>query len=341
MTEPSTDFDQVKHRDRRPVLSSAVLTMDVPRVSSESSEFFHAPVLLAEVVGALANVPAGVIVDATVGGAGHGAAILDDRADVVLHGFDQDADAVAVARRRLDRFGPRAFVHHERFDRVIETLDELGVAEIAGFLMDLGVSSPQLDRPERGFSYRSSGPLDMRMDPRAELTAAAVVNSYSAAELVDVLRSYGDERHAPRIASAIVENRPLTTTADLAEVISGAVPAAARRKPGHPAKRSFQAIRIEVNAELAILGETVSDLIERLATGGVGLVLTYHSGEDRIVKDRMRRAVDGDDLPGMPTTSAHEWAWRGAKRPGEGELHRNPRAASARLRAVRRRSVDS
>jgi 16S rRNA (cytosine1402-N4)-methyltransferase len=175
------------------------------------------------------------------------------------------------------------------------------------------------------------------MDPDSSVTAAMVVNDYTVSELIDVLRSYGDERHAARIASAIVAARPISTTSELAEVVSAAVPAAARRKPGHPAKRSFQAIRIEANGELAILGDSVSAVIGRLEPGGIGLVLTYHSGEDRIVKHRMRTAIDGEDLAGMPSTSPYEWAWRGARRPSPAELERNPRASSARLRGIRRR----
>ena len=312
--------------------------MDERPPPGDPEHFRHDPVLLYEVVTAFGAAPAGIVVDATLGGAGHSRALLEARSDLVLHGFDQDADAVVAARARLERFGERAEVHHERFDRIGPTLDAAGVGAISGFLMDLGVSSPQLDRAERGFSYRTAGPLDMRMDPRSERTAAAVVNEYSQGELVDVLRSYGDERHAVRIAAEIVAHRPFSTTSELADAIARAMPAPARRRPGHPAKRSFQAIRIEVNRELELLGDSLTSLIERLAPGGTGLVLTYHSGEDRIVKDRMRRAVEADDLRGMPSSSEFEWAWRGSTRPGDAELERNPRAASARLRGIRRRS---
>ncbi len=176
----------------------------------------------------------------------------------------------------------------------------------------------------------------MRMDPEGRRSASDVVNGYPVDELTDLLRSYGDERHARRVAEAIVANRPISTTTELARVIVSAMPAAARRGPGHPAKRSFQAIRIEVNDELAILGDAVGDLSGRLGAGGVGLVLTYHSGEDRIVKDRLRTLIRGDDLPGMPSTSGFEWAWRGAKRPSERELEVNPRSSSARLRGIHR-----
>jgi 16S rRNA (cytosine1402-N4)-methyltransferase len=314
-----------------------MLAMAERTTASGPSEFSHEPVMIDAVVEACRTIPAGVFVDATVGGGGHAAALLDARGDLELHGFDQDPDAVEAARRHLERFGERALVHKARFDRAPEVLGHSGVEAIAGFLMDLGVSSPQFDRPERGFSYRFSGPLDMRMDPTATLTAAVVVNDYSPAELLDVLRSYGDERHARRIVDAVVARRPIETTAELADIVRDAVPAAARRQPGHPAKRSFQAIRIEVNRELAILAESLGALSALLVPGGIGLVLTYHSGEDRIVKDRLRDAVEGDDLHGLPRRSEFEWAWRGAERPSPEEVERNPRATSARLRGLRRR----
>ncbi len=289
-----------------------------------------------EVLDAFDAAPAGAIVDATLGGAGHALALLEHREDIVLHGIDQDAVAMAVARERLTAHADRVHTHPVRFDAAADALDDAGVSEISGFLMDLGVSSPQLDHADRGFSYRNDGPLDMRMDRTRALTAADVVNGYDLGELIDVLRSYGDERHAPRIARAILAHRPISGTAQLADVIRDAVPAAARRAPGHPAKRSFQAIRIEVNAELSILSSSIDALITRLAVGGIGLVLTYHSGEDRIIKDRMRDAIDGNAPAGLPITTDFEWFWRGAHTPSEEEIERNPRAKSARLRAIRR-----
>lgn len=289
-----------------------------------------------EVLDAFDAAPAGAIVDATLGGAGHALALLEHREDIVLHGIDQDAVAMAVARERLTAHADRVHTHPVRFDAAADALDDAGVSEISGFLMDLGVSSPQLDHADRGFSYRNDGPLDMRMDRTRALTAADVVNGYDLGELIDVLRSYGDERHAPRIARAILAHRPISGTAQLADVIRDAVPAAARRAPGHPAKRSFQAIRIEVNAELSILSSSIDALIARLAVGGIGLVLTYHSGEDRIIKDRMRDAIDGNAPAGLPITTDFEWFWRGAHTPSEEEIERNPRAKSARLRAIRR-----
>jgi len=299
-------------------------------------DFFHVPVMRDEVLDAFDEAPAGAIVDATLGGAGHALALLEHRSDIVLHGIDQDAVAMAVARERLAAHADRVHTHPVRFDAAADALDDAGVSEISGFLMDLGVSSPQLDHADRGFSYRNDGPLDMRMDRSRALTAADVVNGYDLGELIDVLRSYGDERHAPRIARAILAHRPISGTTQLAEVIRDAVPAAARRAPGHPAKRSFQAIRIEVNAELSILSSSIDSLIARLAVGGIGLVLTYHSGEDRIIKDRMRDAIDGNAPAGLPITTDFEWLWRGAHTPTEEEIERNPRAKSARLRAIRR-----
>lgn len=312
-------------------------------------EFAHDPVMIAEITDIFSEAirrqsgqsggdsGAPVVADLTLGGAGHTASLLEAIPNIVTHGFDQDDDALAAASRRLEVHSGRAHLHRTRFDHASRLLHEHGVSSVAGFLMDLGVSSPQLDWADRGFSYRLDGPLDMRMDTSQHTTAADIVNSYSVGELIDVLRSYGDERHAARIANAIVDQRPIESTTALAAVVAESLPAAVRRKStGHPAKRTFQALRIEVNNELAILGATVDAMIEMLAPGGVGLVLTYHSGEDRIVKDRMRRAIDGDTLPGMPSTTGLDWLWRGARTPSTEEIDRNPRARSARLRAITR-----
>jgi len=244
------------------------------------------------------DLPPGNFADLTLGGAGHAAATLDRRPDVTVHGFDRDDVALEAAGQVLASFGERAVMHKTRFDMAASLLRQADVPAISGFLMDLGVSSPQLDVGERGFSYRIDGPLDMRMDNGQSRTAADIVNTYAPGELVDVLRSYGDERHAGRIVDAIVSARPLSTTTELAELVAGAIPAAARRKStGHPAKRTFQALRIEVNDELSILGDTIDSMINMLAPGGVGMVLTYHSGEDRITKDRMRKTIDARSLP--------------------------------------------
>ena len=299
--------------------------------------FDHTPVMRDEIVELLSPAPAGVVVDATLGGAGHASALLSAHSGITIHGFDQDPVARNAAAKKLESMADRVVIHSDRFDRCRIALADAGVESISGFLMDLGVSSPQLDVAERGFSYQHSGPLDMRMDPSASTTAAMVVNEYPVEELLDVLRAYGDERHAQRIARAIVASRPLSTTTDLAKVIVEAVPAAARRQPGHPAKRSFQAIRIEVNDELGILASAVNDLIDLLVPGGIGLVLTYHSGEDKLVKGQMRLAVEADDLPGMPRRSEFEWLFRGARTSGVQEVTLNPRSRSARLRGIRRK----
>lgn len=302
---------------------------------TDPTAFQHDPVMISEITELAAELPAGVFADLTLGGAGHSAAILEAHQHLSLVGFDQDDVALAAAQARLEPLRPRWAVVKARFDTASAELQNLGHDDVSGFLMDLGVSSPQLDTAERGFSYRHDGPLDMRMDSSTTLTAADVVNTYGTGELIDVLMSYGDERHAKRIARAIIDQRPIESTVQLAETIADAVPAAARRKStGHPAKRSFQAIRIEVNSELEILADTVQQMIELLSPGGTGLVLTYHSGEDRIVKDVMRRAIEAGTLSGMEPMSDYRWAWRGARLPSDSEIEVNPRARSARLRAI-------
>jgi 16S rRNA (cytosine1402-N4)-methyltransferase len=297
--------------------------------------------MVTEVVEMFAPVPTGVLVDATVGGGGHAQALLESRDDVSLVGLDRDDRALRAARDALARFGARVTLRRSRFDAVARELAALGHAEVSGVLFDLGVSSPQLDVAERGFSYRHAGPLDMRMDDRDTRTADEVVNRYSEGELTAVLRRYGDERHATRIARAIVAARPIETTTELADVVRDAIPAATRRQGGHPAKRSFQAIRIEVNRELDLLPDALEAAIDLLGVGGRCAVLTYHSGEDRIVKDAFRRATGGDTspppgLPVEPQPAPVRLVHRRALRPGAVEVRRNPRAESARLRAVER-----
>jgi 16S rRNA (cytosine1402-N4)-methyltransferase len=305
-----------------------------------SRPFHHRPVLVHRVVELFAPVPAGVVVDATVGGGGHAEALLDAHPHLSVVGLDQDPDALAAAGERLARFGARAVLHRTRFDRMAAVLDDLGYARTSGTLLDLGVSSPQLDRPERGFSFRGDGPLDMRMDPDRPTSADDLVNGAGERELADLLRRFGDERHAGRIARAVVAARPIATTAELAEVVRDAVPAPARRRGGHPARRTFQALRIAVNDELAILPGTIDAAIDRLAAGGRCVALAYHSGEDRIVKARFRHAETGGwtgpshlPTPGgvRPTVRLLR---RSAWRPDPAEIAENPRAEAARLRAV-------
>jgi 16S rRNA (cytosine1402-N4)-methyltransferase len=302
--------------------------------------FVHEPVMLAEVLEVFAPIDDGVIVDATVGGGGHSRAILAAHERVSLIGLDRDADALAAAHNALAEFGERVALRHTSFDRVAETVHELGHDAVTGFLFDLGVSSPQFDRAERGFSYRNEGPLDMRMDRDLPGTAAEVVNTYAQDDLADVLRRYGDERYAARVAAAIVRARPITTTTELANIVRDAIPAPARRRGGHPARRTFQALRIEVNRELDLLPGALDAAIAVLAPRGRGAVLSYHSGEDRIVKDRFRAAETGGCVcpPGLPcacgAVPAVRLLRRGSRRPSAEEIARNPRAESARLRAL-------
>jgi 16S rRNA (cytosine1402-N4)-methyltransferase len=309
-------------------------------VSGAAPSFSHRPVLVDLVVELFGPVPPGVVVDATVGGGGHAEALLDAHPHLSLVGLDQDPDAVAAASARLARFGDRAAVHRARFDSLADVLSARGVVGASGALFDLGVSSPQLDRPERGFSYRAEGPLDMRMDPTRAPSAADLVNGADEAELARLLHAYGDERYARRIARAIVAHRPILTTDRLAEIVRDAVPAPARRRGGHPARRTFQAIRIAVNDELAILPATLDDAIDALVPGGRCVAIAYHSGEDRIVKDRFRYAEAGgwtgpSHLPVPPDVHPTvRLLRRGAWRPSETELAANPRAEAARLRAV-------
>lgn len=293
-----------------------------------------------EIVEAFAPVPPGVLVDCTVGGGGHARALLAAHPHLCLVGLDRDGAALAAAAEVLAPFGDRVVLRRARFDDLRTTMEELGHDHAAGVLFDLGVSSPQLDVAERGFSYRHDGPLDMRMDRRQRRTADDVVNRYPEAELAHVIRTYGDERFATRIARAIVAARPVRSTGHLAEVVRNAIPAAARRRGGHPATRTFQAVRIEVNEELAILAASLDQAIDFLAPGGRCAVLSYHSGEDRIVKARFRHHATGgvEPPPGLPLPEGVEPAVRilrtVPKRPSAAEQAANPRARSARLRVV-------
>jgi 16S rRNA (cytosine1402-N4)-methyltransferase len=300
--------------------------------------------MVREVVELLLPVPVGLIVDCTVGGAGHAAAVLDARPDVRLLGIDRDADAVAAARLRLEPFGDRAHVVQGGFERLAELVEHHNKGDqVMGILMDLGVSSPQLDRPERGFSYRFDAPLDMRMDAKQALTAADVVNGYDVEDLADVISSNGEERFARRIARGIVAARPLHTTRELVDVIRTSIPAPARRRGGHPARRTFQAIRMEVNRELPNLAEGLDDSVHVVGPEGRVLVLAYHSLEDRMVKERFAdwsRTEEPGYLPkGLPRPKRNALTrllTRRPLRPSEAEVEENPRAASARLRAVER-----
>jgi 16S rRNA (cytosine1402-N4)-methyltransferase len=314
-------------------------------VTPSSQPFEHEPVMVEEIVDLLRVVPPGTIVDATVGGAGHAAALLTASPHVRVAGLDRDPDAIEAAATRLAPFGDRSSLHHARFDAIDEVVRGLGLDVLSGVLFDLGVSSYQLDRGDRGFSHRFDAPLDMRMDPTHGRTAADIVNGYSQAELVRMLHQHGDERHATRIARAIVAARPIHSTVQLVDVIRDAIPAPARRKGGHPATRSFQAMRIEVNEELEILQPALEKAIGLLAPGGRCAVLAYHSGEDRIVKSTFRDAATGGCTcpPGLPcgcgAVPTVRLLKRGAWKPSAEEISRNRRSESARLRAVEKLEV--
>ena len=304
-------------------------------------DFDHAPVMVEEITAVFADVPPGTVVDATLGGGGHTAALLDSRDDIDVIGIDQDRDALQAATTRLAGYGDRLRTSQRRFDQLDEALAEHDVERISGALFDLGVSSPQLDRGDRGFSYRHEGPLDMRMDADQTWSADDVVNGYSESDLARIIKRYGDERFASRIARAICAARPIQTTTELAAVVTSAIPAAARRTGGHPAKRTFQAIRIEVNDELGVLPDALDQAVRATRPGGRIAVLSYHSGEDRIVKDRFAVAAGAcdcpDDLPCVCGAIQTVRIVRGVpKRASEAERQRNRRAASARLRVVER-----
>jgi 16S rRNA (cytosine1402-N4)-methyltransferase len=308
-----------------------------------SEAFVHRPVLGREVVELLSPVPTGTVIDCTVGGGGHAGLLLAARPDLRLLGIDRDETALAAASRALEQFGDRVRLVRAEFSAIAEVTPK--GEDIVGVLFDLGVSSPQLDRAERGFSYWSDAPLDMRMDVRQELTAAEVVNTYTEAELATLIAEFGEERFARRVAREIVARRPLATTGDLVDAIKSAIPAPARRTGGHPAKRTFQAIRMEVNRELPNLREGLDESVHLLTPGGRILVLAYHSLEDRIVKRRFADWAGVDREAGtrprkLPSIATSEplvrLLSRKPIRPSEDELAANPRAASVRLRAVER-----
>lgn len=314
---------------------------DVESRVDDPGDFAHRPVMVEEIVEVFRPVPAGTIVDATLGGGGHSDALLRAHDQIRILGLDRDARALDAARRRLAPHGERIRTSHRRFDELRGALAEHSIDHISGALFDLGVSSPQLDRAERGFSYRQEGPLDMRMDEDQRWSAADLVNGATEAELERIIRIHGDERFARRIAQAICSERPLQTTTELAAVVTAAIPAAARRTGGHPAKRTFQAIRIAVNEELDVLATALDDAVELTRPGGRVAVLSYHSGEDRIVKQRFAVAAGACDCPpDLPcvcgAVQTVRVLRRVRKRPSADERAVNPRARSARLRVVER-----
>ncbi|HUR18024.1 MAG TPA: 16S rRNA (cytosine(1402)-N(4))-methyltransferase RsmH [Acidimicrobiales bacterium] len=307
-----------------------------------SRAFEHRPVMVEEIVSLMAPVPAGVVVDATLGGGGHARALLRAHPHIRLLGIDRDEAALEAAASTLDEHGDRVVgLEHARFDRIADVAERLGV-RVSGVLFDLGVSSPQLDQAGRGFSYRLDAPLDMRMDRSTGRTAADVVNGATEHELARLIAESGERRFARRIAGRIVERRPLTTTVELAEVVRDAIPAAARRTGGHPARRVFQAVRIAVNDELDVLGPALDAAVALLVPHGRCVVLAYHSGEDRIVKERFARAASGGCVcpPTLPCVCGAEplvkLLTRGSRKPSPAEVAANRRAESARLRVCER-----
>ncbi len=303
-------------------------------------EFKHRSILLQESVEFLVTDPSGIYVDCTLGGAGHSSGFAAKlSAEGHLIGLDQDGDAIAASRERLkDKFPCKIDLIQVNFKDFPQTLDELGIDGIDGIFFDLGVSSYQLDNAERGFSYMQDGPLDMRMNQSSSPTAAQVVNEYGEDKLRDVIWRYGEERWAKRIAEFIVAQRKekkLTTTAELVEVIKKAIPRGARQDGPHPAKRTFQAIRIEVNNELGILEDTIRQAVRRLKSGGRIGVITFHSLEDRIVKHVLAELQKGCTCPPhLPCVCGKKPVLQkvGNIKPGALEIEENPRARSARLR---------
>ena len=308
------------------------------------TEFRHVPVLLGECLAGLDIRPEGVYVDGTLGGGGHAFEIAKRLTTGLLIGIDRDETALRAAGERLAPFGERVKLVRSNFDRLGEVLDALGIPLADGLLFDLGVSSPQLDDAGRGFSYMADAPLDMRMDRESPLTARTVVNEWPEEELRRILRDYGEERYAGKIAAAIGkrrERRPIETTLELADLIRDAMPAAARREKQHPAKRSFQALRIAVNDELGSVERMLETAPDRLKPGGRLCVISFHSLEDRLVKQAIHRRVDGctcpKDLPvcvcGFRQTLK---TLGGVITASEEELRENPRARSAKLRVAQR-----
>lgn len=307
----------------------------------------HVPVLRDRIVDLLEpalSVEGAICVDATLGMGGHAEAILDRCPSARVIGVDRDEQALALAGERLARFGDRFLGVHAVYDEIADVVEAHTDGVAHGILFDLGVSSLQLDEPDRGFAYRHDAPLDMRMDQSSGITAAEVLNTFSHGDLARILKTYGEERFAGRIASAVLRERekePFTTSARLVDVLRAAIPTASQRSGGHPAKRTFQALRIEVNAELSVWGRAIDAAIDVLAPGGRIAVLSYHSLEDRITKQAFARGATSRTPAGMPVELPELAAYlrlltRGAEVPDEQEQHDNPRSASARLRAAER-----
>ena len=285
-----------------------------------------------------------VVVDATLGLGGHSEALLESNPNLVLIGIDRDLDAIVKAKNRLAKFENRAKLNHAIFDEITEVVNSFGFNKVDGILFDLGVSSMQLDQSDRGFSYSQDAPLDMRMDRSTGITASEIVNTYAPGELVRILRTYGEERFATRIVENIVKERakaPLNSTAQLATLVKESIPAATRRTGGNPAKRTFQALRIETNDELGAVNRAIPQALELLKVGGRLVVMSFQSLEDRIVKEIFTQATTSGtprDLPIDLPEFAAKFALvvRGSVLPSEAEIAANSRAQSVRLRAIER-----
>ncbi|GAB6137107.1 16S rRNA (cytosine(1402)-N(4))-methyltransferase RsmH [Halanaerobaculum tunisiense] len=309
-------------------------------------EFNHIPVLLDEVITYLDCQSDGTYVDCTLGGGGHAEAIIQQLEQGRLVGIDQDQAAIAEATARLSQYDVQTDLIRDNYENLTYILDELGIDLVDGILFDLGVSSYQLDNPERGFSYRYEAHLDMRMDQRKSQTAADIVNDYSADQLTEIIRKYGGEKWASRIAQFIVDRRKqdrLETTTQLVEVIKDAIPAPARRTGPHPAKRTFQALRIAVNNELEVVENTLEDAVARLKPGGRICVISFHSLEDKIVKQNFKElALDCICPPKLPVCGCDRQAeveiiTQSSVSPTEEEIDRNSRARSAKLRVAEKK----
>lgn len=316
-------------------------------IESRDGNPLHVPVLLdrcLELLAPVVQAPGSVVIDATLGLGGHSEAMLGTFADATLIGIDRDPQALALATARLARFGDRFQAHHAVYDEIGAVLEEAGRGHVQGVLFDLGVSSMQLDQRDRGFAYSDDAPLDMRMNNAVGITAADVLNTYEVDELARILREYGEERFARQIARAVAkarEQQPFATSARLVELLYATIPAPARRTGGHPAKRTFQALRIEVNDELGVLRRAIPAALDALAPGGRVVAMSYQSLEDRIVKrEFVRRTASKvpDDLPVVPEGYRPEFRviTRGAEKASAEEVAQNPRAASVRLRAIER-----
>ena len=313
-----------------------------------AANFKHTPILKNDAVALFLLKPGMIVIDGTLGGGGHAEAILEKiTPGGKLIGIDRDPAAIEAASKRLERFGESFIPVRGNHKDAIEIAQKLGYEGVDGVMLDLGTSSPQLDNPNRGFSYRFNAPLDMRMNPDDKLTAKDIVNTYSEKELANVIFRYGEEKFSRRIAKKIVEARqkqPVETTFELVEIIKDAIPAPARRKGGHPAKRTFQSLRIEVNSEVDGLKETIKDLIGFLNEGGAICVISFHSLEDRAVKWAMKQMQDPctcpPDIP-MCICGKKSQGKMITKKPimaDPEEIERNPRAQSAKMRAFRKQT---